>query len=80
LQTVELLARIPEISAWLEQHGCSMDEIIAGHPPKDWTQFSVHVEGKRLSSVSDEIAAKSSTYFSSAIQYSRQTCAISVRP
>jgi hypothetical protein len=80
METVELLSRIPEVRTWLQQHDCSMSEMIAGHLPNDWGHFSVHVRDGSLSSVLDKIAAGSNTYFWSAIQYSTKPCAINVSP
>jgi hypothetical protein len=80
MEAVQLLSRIPEVSSWLQQHGCSMDEMLAGPLPQDWGQFSVRVTDKPLSGVLDEMAARSSTYFWSLIRYNDQPCSINLRP
>jgi len=80
IDAAQLLSRVPEVSSWLQQHGCSMDEMLAGPPPRDWGHFSVRIIDRPLSGVLDEIAARSGTYFWSVIQYNDQPCFINVRP
>jgi len=74
------LSQIPEVAGWLRDHGCAMDEWIAGRRAAEWGKFIVHSRDSALPALFDEIAAKSGTYFWSAIQYSAAPCAISVRP
>jgi hypothetical protein len=80
MEAVPLLTQVPAIREWLGVHHCSMDEMIVGHPPKDWDQFSIHVSDRSLAAVLDEIAARSRTYFWMAMQYSREPCEINLRP
>jgi hypothetical protein len=79
-EIVGLLTHIPEVDTWLGNHGCSMGEMIAGPLSKNWGKFSVHVKDQSLLSVLDTIAAKSHTYYWSAIQYSTAPCDINVVP
>lgn len=79
-EIVGLLNEIPEVRSWLGSHRCTMDEIWAGPPPRNWDSFAVRVENMPLSAVFDEIALNSHTYFWSAIQFSRDPCSINVRP
>jgi len=79
-EIVDQLSQIPETSTWLRQHECSMEEMFAGPPAREWGQFSVHLKDVPLSSVLDEIAASSRTFFWSAIKYNNRPCAINVKP
>jgi len=47
-EAVPQLTQVPEITSWLNLHHCSMDEMMAGHPPRNWEQFSVHIKDKPL--------------------------------
>ncbi len=78
---VGIVRQIPEISSWLQKHNCQMDEFVAGRVPTEWPRnFSVSVSDVSFASLLDQIAAKSGTYFWSAIQYRTQPCAINVTP
>lgn len=79
-EAVPQLTRIPEVASWLNTHRCLMDEIVAGRPPSDWAHFPVHVKDEPLSFLLDQIAAKSRTYFWSAIRYSVEPCTINLKP
>ena len=76
------LEQMPEVSAWLRSHGCSMVDWIAGVnvKRKESRDFDLHLEGVALPAVFDEIAARSGTYFWYAIQTRSSPCEISVRP
>ena len=62
METTGLLTQAPEVAAWLRDHRCSMDELVAGHIPEEWGKFAVHAKEAPLSAVFDEIAAKSGAY------------------
>lgn len=71
----------PEIQGWLHDHKCvRYHEIVimgAGRP-KPWDQFSVHARDLPLSSILDEIAAKSHTYYWFAAQFSTKPCKVDI--
>jgi hypothetical protein len=70
-EITDRLRSIPEVSDWLRDHKCSLppEEIyIAGQPPKPWRKFSVHARNLPLSSILDQIAAESNTYYWHAAQ------------
>ena len=59
------LRTVPEVASWLQDHKCPVpnEEIyIAGHPPT-WRKFSIHVRDLPMSSMLDQIAAQSGTYY-----------------
>ena len=65
------LRSIPEVSSWLREQKCSLppEQIyIAGQPPEPWRKFSVHTKNLPLSSILDQIAAESRTYYWRAAQ------------
>jgi hypothetical protein len=70
---------LPEIQDWLHDHKCvRYHEIINGGPPRSWKQFSVHARDLPLSSILEEIAAKSHTYYWFAAQFSTKPCKVDV--
>ena len=76
------LPQIPEVSGWLKEHGCIINQIYAGSMPQEWGKFAVHANDIILSAVLDDIAAKSGTYFWAVdrIQGSTGKCMITVVP
>ena len=72
---------VPEIRSWLQDHKCvRYHEIVfagAGRP-QPWEQFSVHARDLPLSSILDEIAAKSRTYYWVAVQFSTKPCRVDI--
>jgi hypothetical protein len=65
------LRNVPEVSGWLQEHKCSMpgEEIyIVGEPPEAWTKFSLHVRNLPLSSILDQVAGESRTFYWRAAQ------------
>ena len=74
------LLEVPEIRGWLQDHKCSMSHriVIAGQPPEQWRRLSVHAANVPLSSILDEVASKSHTYYWSAIQESTKTCQLDI--
>jgi len=70
---------VPEIQGWLHDHKCvRYHEIINGGPPRSWQQFSVHTSDLPLSSILDEVAAKSRTYYWEATQFSTKPCRVDI--
>lgn len=80
LDFIDDLLVVPEIHGWLQDHKCQMFHriIIAGQPPQEWRKFSVHAADIPLSSILDEVAAKSRAYYWSAIQDSTKPCQLDV--
>lgn len=73
------LFSLPEIQDWLHDHKCvRYHEIINGGPPRSWKQLSVHANDLPLSSILDEIAAKSHTYYWFAAQFSTKPCKVDI--
>jgi hypothetical protein len=74
------LLRVPEVHGWLQDHKCDLIHriIIAGQPPQEWRQFSVHAMDVPFSAILDEVAAKSHTYYWSAIQDNTKLCQLDV--
>jgi hypothetical protein len=76
------LRNVPEVSGWLRDHKCSMpsEEIyLAGEPPKTWTKFSVHGRNLPLSSILDQVAIESRTFYWRAAQVSNpDSCYVNI--
>lgn len=74
------LLQVPEIRSWLQDHKCSMSHriVIAGQPPQEWRKFSVHAADLPLSSMLDQVAAQSRTYYWSAIQDGTKPCELDI--
>jgi hypothetical protein len=81
-ETSGRLVRAPEVARWLQDHGCTISEMIVVvgqmHPPGEWGDFAVHARDAPVAAVFDEIAAKSGMYYWSAIKYNAQPCMINV--
>jgi hypothetical protein len=80
-QSSEILGRlnkVPEIHSWWLGRKCSPDYSVmgAGGEPAPWGQFAVHASNVAVSSILDEIAAKSHSYYWSFIQYGTKPCSI----
>lgn len=77
-----LLARTPEVARWLRDNGCTMSEmvVVAGRMQAtgEWGKFAIHAKDAPLQAVFDEIAAKSGSFYWSAIKYNSQPCEINV--
>jgi len=71
------IARIPEVHAWLSEHNCLLEQLFMGKPPT-WKHFSIQRENAPVSSLFDEAASKSETYFWAAILYTGNPCRINV--
>jgi len=73
------LVAIPEVAA-----GCTTIGALwrgdRGRGAEEWGKFVGRVRDAALSAVFDEVAAKSGTYFWSAIRFSADPCMINVSP
>lgn len=77
-ETSGRLARTPEVARWLQDHRCTMGELMTGFMPEEWGKFAIHTKDAPFSAVFDEIAAKSGKYYWSVIQYSAEPCGINI--
>lgn len=65
-EITDRLRAVPEIDSWLRTHNCSMPgQIIhlGGRPPSAWKKFAIHARDIPVSSILDEIAVESGTYY-----------------
>jgi hypothetical protein len=70
-EITDRLRNIPEVSSWLRDHKCTMPGetiFLAGQPPSPWGQFSVHAKDVPITSILDQVAAESRTYYWRAAQ------------
>lgn len=79
------IAAIPEIKKWLQQHSCNLGEVIVIISPSSNTRglrldFTLNVSGQPLRSILNQIAARTKTYFWSAIKFSEKPCYINLLP
>ncbi len=74
------LADLGEIKNWLRSQSCTMSEFFVASPPTEVWDIKAHAADESLRSVLNEIARQTGTYFWSAIKYSENPCAISLRP
>jgi hypothetical protein len=82
-QITARLRTVPEIYGWLQAHKCSMpDQTVRmlGRAPKAWSRFSVHATDLPVSSILDQVAAKSGTYYWHAIQVTTpEPCVVTIQ-
>jgi len=73
---LNLLQSIPAVRSWYRKRKCPIDYSIMGTGGELilWRNFSVHARDVPVSSILDEIAAKSHTYYWSFIQYGPEPC------
>jgi hypothetical protein len=70
-EITDRLRGVPEVDSWLQAHKCSMGGetiLLAGRPPSPWRKFSIHVTDFPVSSILDQVAAESRTYYWHAVQ------------
>lgn len=77
-EILDRLQSVPAVRIWFQKHKCSMNNSImnAGGEPTPWGNFSVQARDLPVSSILDEIAAKSRSYYWSFIQYGPGPCGI----
>jgi len=75
---LDRLQSVPAVHSWFLKRKCPMDDSImnTGGPRKLWGQFSVHARDLPVSSILDEIAAKSRSYYWSFVQIGTEPCAM----
>lgn len=72
---------VPEIHVWIQEHKCVRGPyvfVIVGIPSPKWREFSVHAKDLPFSSILDEVAAQSRTYFYDASQYMIEPCTVGI--
>jgi hypothetical protein len=80
-QDFEILGRlqsVPAVQSWYQKRKCPMNYSImgTGGDLTPWGNFSVHARDVPVSSILDEIAAKSHSYYWSFVQYGTDPCAM----
>jgi hypothetical protein len=80
-QDTDILGRLqsaPAVQRWFQKRKCPKNYSVmgAGGEPIPWGNFSVHARDLPVSSILDEIAAKSRSYYWSVIQYGSEPCGI----
>lgn len=73
------LSKVPEVAGWLNDHGCAMGEVFTGSL-RTWGKFTVRARNVSFLALLDEIAARSHTYYWSAVQAGSNPCVIYLDP
>jgi hypothetical protein len=81
LDLAESILPIPEVTTWLKDSGCLLDQItvFAGTPRREGATVSAHVRDEPLWVLLNAAAASSGQYFWSLVEYTAHPCRINLQ-